>query len=89
MYSCTEGLGFLHINFGDTVQIRVVIILLFLKVFMYFILALLGPPCSGGFSLVMVVVVGLLCDAQASDGSGFSCCEARALGHTGFSRHGT
>ena len=72
MHSCTEGLGFLHINFGDTVQIRVVIILLFLKVFMYFISALLGPPCSGGFSLVvatkgysLVVGCGLL-TARAS-----------------------
>ena len=72
MYSCTEGLGFLHINFGDTVQIRVVIILLFLKVFMYFILALLGLPCSAGFSLVvatkgysLVVVCGLI-TARAS-----------------------
>ena len=54
MYSCSEGLGFLHINFGDTVQIRVVIILLFLKVFIYFILALLGLHCSAGFYLVVV-----------------------------------
>ena len=66
MYSCSEGLGFLHINFGDTIQIRVVIILPFFKVFIYFILALLGLHCSVGFNPVvasegysLVVVCGL------------------------------
>ena len=51
---------------------------------------MLGLSCSVGFSLIMVSG-GLLssCGAQASDGSGFSCCEALALGHTGVSSCGS
>ena len=59
------------------------IIILFV-LFIYLVLAVLGLHCCTGFSLVVASGGHSPVAVSGFSSRGFSCCDAQALGHTGF-----
>ena len=64
-------------------------LLVILKNNFIYLLALLSLHCCVGFTLVAERRGYSSCSAWATHSDGFSCFEAQALGHAGFSSCGT